>query len=245
MEQESSTAAEPSEITLTGERTLPGVPAENYWFRRHEAAYGFAARWAGGTVLDAGSGEGYGAAMLARSADLIGMELDAETSAHSAHRYSRVRVLRADACRIPFRPSSFDAVVAMQVLEHLWCPERFVEQVRDALKPSGTFLLSTPNRETFSPDGTLNPFHTHEYTADELERLLRASFERVELLGVHSGKYLRSLDILAAGSLQHLLMGTAFEDLPSKISTGIRLVRADHFVVGPAKGSLDLLAVAT
>ena len=26
-------------LALTGERTLPGIPAENYWFRRHEAAY--------------------------------------------------------------------------------------------------------------------------------------------------------------------------------------------------------------
>jgi SAM-dependent methyltransferase len=245
MERDGSTTGEPSELTLTGERTLPGVPAENYWFRRHEAGYGFAARWAGGTILDAGSGEGYGAAMLARSALVVGMELDAEAAAHIAQRYSRVRVLRADACRIPFRPRSFDAVVAMQVLEHLWCPEPFLEQVRDTLKPGGTFVLATPNRETFSPEGTLNPFHTHEYTPDELDGLLRASFGRVELLGVHSGKYLRSLDILAAGSLQHLLMGTTFEDLPSKISTGIRLVRADHFVVGPAKSSLDLLAVAT
>jgi hypothetical protein len=30
-------------LTLTGERTLPGIVAENYWFRRHEAAYRLAA----------------------------------------------------------------------------------------------------------------------------------------------------------------------------------------------------------
>ncbi|MCW2656422.1 MAG: class SAM-dependent methyltransferase, partial [Jatrophihabitans sp.] len=29
-------------LPLTGERTVPGIAAENYWVRRHEAAYEFA-----------------------------------------------------------------------------------------------------------------------------------------------------------------------------------------------------------
>jgi hypothetical protein len=44
---------------LTGERTMPGVADENYWFRRHEAAY----RWLAGalpvigaTVVEGGFG---------------------------------------------------------------------------------------------------------------------------------------------------------------------------------------------
>jgi hypothetical protein len=36
-------------LALTGERTLPDVPAENYWFRRHLAVYEWiAARVPGG-----------------------------------------------------------------------------------------------------------------------------------------------------------------------------------------------------
>ena len=30
---------EPAALPLTGERTLPGIWQENYWLRRHEAAY--------------------------------------------------------------------------------------------------------------------------------------------------------------------------------------------------------------
>jgi len=63
--------------------------------------------------------------------------------------------------------------------------------------------------------------------------------------GPSPGIFLRSLDILAAGSLQHLLMGTPYGELPTKLRTAVGLVRADHFTVGPAEGSLDLLAVAT
>src|SRR5438105_2579486 len=95
-------------LPLTGERTLPDVAEENYWFRRHEAAYRFAGERVRGRVLDAGSGEGYGAAMLRVGGGLvIGAELDEATARHAAARYPSIRVLRADACRLPFRPGSF------------------------------------------------------------------------------------------------------------------------------------------
>jgi SAM-dependent methyltransferase len=230
---------------LTGERTTPGVAAENYWFRRHVAAYRFAADRARGAVLDVGAGEGYGASILAESARVVAMELDPATARHASARYGSVTVVRGDACRLPFRARSFDAVIAMQVLEHLWCPQEFVGRAGELLRPGGRLLLSTPNRTTFSPEGARNPFHAHEYTAPEVEALLRRSFERVEVLGVHPGIYLRSLDVLAAGSLQHSLMATPFGELPSKLRIGVRMVRARQFRTGPAEGSLDLLAVAS
>src|SRR5919108_4254204 len=56
-------------LELTGERTLPDVPEENYWFRRHLAVYRWVAgRVAGRDVVDMACGEGYGSDELARSA---------------------------------------------------------------------------------------------------------------------------------------------------------------------------------
>ena len=53
-------------LELTGERTLPDVPAENYWFRRHLAVYEWIAeRCAGLDVVDMACGEGYGTDVLA------------------------------------------------------------------------------------------------------------------------------------------------------------------------------------
>jgi hypothetical protein len=60
-------------LALTGERTLPDVPEENYWFRRHLAVYEWiAARAHGRRVVDLACGEGYGSAVLARIRELIG-----------------------------------------------------------------------------------------------------------------------------------------------------------------------------
>jgi SAM-dependent methyltransferase len=221
------------------------MASENYWFRRHEAAYHFALRWARGPVLDVGCGEGYGANMLSRSCRVVALELDADASTHASGKYPAVVVLRGDACRLPFRPRSFRTVIALQVVEHLWCPEGMVEQAREILAPGGAMVISTPNRDTFSPTGTVNPFHAHEYTAKELTSLLSRAFDRVEVFGVRRGIYLESLDVLAAGSLQHLLMTTPWEELPSRLRTGVGLVRADHFSLGQAEGSLDLFAVAS
>src|SRR5881396_1623850 len=56
-------------LELTGERTLPDVPEENYWYQRHVAVYAWIAeRCAGLRVADLACGEGYGSALLARRA---------------------------------------------------------------------------------------------------------------------------------------------------------------------------------
>ena len=48
-------------LELTGERTLPDVAEENYWYRRHVAVYEWIAeRCAGLRVVDLACGEGYG-----------------------------------------------------------------------------------------------------------------------------------------------------------------------------------------
>ena len=67
-------------LALTGERTLPDVPAENYWYRRHLAVYEWiGARVAGKRVLDTACGEGYGSEVLSRSAaSVLGVDANPE-----------------------------------------------------------------------------------------------------------------------------------------------------------------------
>ena len=232
-------------LALTGERTLPDVPEENYWYRRHVAAYRFASRYARGRVLEVGCGEGYGAAMLSKRADTFGLEYDPRVAAHAAGRYPAVRVAVADACRLPVRGSTFDAIVALQVLEHLHCAETFLTACRRALAPSGTVVLSTPNRVTFSPQGTRNPFHVHEYTADEFEGLARTAFGDVSLLGLRHGPALRTRERLGGGSLPAALIEHGYQGLSKPARALAGAVRERHFRVSASRveRSLDLLAV--
>ena len=73
-------------LALTGERTLPDVPAENYWFRRHLVVYEWiAARVAGARVLDMACGEGYGSNVLAGSAlSVVGLDANPDATSMPA-----------------------------------------------------------------------------------------------------------------------------------------------------------------
>lgn len=62
----------------------------------------------------------------------------------------------------------FDAVVAIEIIEHLENPFRFVRECAKLLKPGGLFFLTTPNVEavnsrlTFLYTGRLNSFGAYE-----------------------------------------------------------------------------------
>ena len=171
-------------LTLTGERTLPGIVEENYWFRRHEAAYRlFPSYCLDAIVLEVGCGEGYGAELLrqAGARRVIAVDYDRDVVAHVRRRYPALAILRTNAVRLPCRTSSVDVVTAMQVVEHLWEQPRFVRECARVLRPGGRMLLTTPNRLTFSPTSTTacNPFHARELTAIELAELAAPYFDVV------------------------------------------------------------------
>lgn len=223
----------------TGERTLPGIPSENYWFRRHEAAYRFAMRLARGVVVDAGCGQGYGAAMLARRGRVVGLDLDPPTVRRAAAAFPEASFAVADLCHLPV--ASADAVVALQVLEHLWCPRAFLEASARALRPGGVLVISTPNARTF-PTGR-NPSHVHEYTAEEVRGLLEQTFPIVRLGGLGHGAALRVLDRVLEDDVQRVLIGRPYEEQPRWLRVALRRVRARHFTRCPPDLSLDVLAV--
>ena len=236
-------------LQLTGERTLPGVPEENYWFRRHEAAYDALAPFCpGAVVLEAGCGEGYGADRIAAVArSVLGLDYDRAAVAHVRAAYPRVRVVRANLARVPLAAGSVDVVASLQVLEHLWDQLEFLGECRRVLRPAGTLLLTTPNRLTFSPPNRpMNPFHHRELGPGELAELLDGTgFATSRLLGLRHGPRLRRLD-RQFGSLVDAQLagppGTWHQELRRAVSR----VRAGDFELsaGDLDSCLDLVAVA-
>lgn len=248
--------AQPS-LPLTGERTIPGLAEENYWFRRHEVVYQrLAERCAGRDVLEAGPGEGYGADLISGIArQVIGVDYDESAVAHIRARYPRVRMHLGNLAELPLADASVDVVVNFQVIEHLWDQGQFVAECLRVLRPGGVLLMSTPNRITFSPgrDTPLNPFHTRELNAAELTELLElGGFTMEAMLGVFHGPGLQAIDARHGGSIIDAQIARAVADAAwsDELLADVAAVSVDDFDLLGADASdiddsLDLVAIAT
>lgn len=189
-------------LALTGERTLPDVPAENYWFRRHLAVYEWVAeRCAGlGHVVDMACGEGYGTEVLARRAlRVTGVDANPEAHEHAHLRYARRPGIRFVRELVERYDEPCDAIVFLQTIEHLRDPGAALERFRSLLRPGGVAYVSTPNVLTLAPQGAErsgNPWHVREYAAADFRVLCEESFGRVELLGLFHARKLRLHELL-------------------------------------------------
>lgn len=183
-------------LPLTGERTLPDVPAENYWYRRHLAVYEWiAARCAGRRVVDMACGEGYGSDLLAAAgaASVVGVDANPEAHEHARLRYRRPN-LRFERDLVESFAEPCDAVVFLQTIEHVEDPGAILAHFRSMLAPGGVAYVSTPNVLTLAPPGAEksdNPWHLREYRAEEFRALCEGQFGRVELLGLFHARKLR------------------------------------------------------
>lgn len=186
-------------LALTGERTLPDLPVENYWYRRHLAVYEWiAARVSGMRAIDMACGEGYGSDLLAgTAASVVGVDANPEAHEHARLRYVRPN-LRFERDLVESFAAPCDAVVFLQTIEHVRDPGAILEHFKSMLAPGGTAYVSTPNLLTLAPPGAEksdNPWHVHEYRAAEFRALCEAHFPRVELLGLFHVRKLRAHEL--------------------------------------------------
>jgi len=183
-------------LELTGERTLPDVPEENYWYRRHVAVYEWiAGRCTGLRVVDLASGEGYGSDLLARRAtEVTGVDANPEAYEHARARYRRPNLSFQRGLVEDF-DQEVDAVVFLQTIEHIHEPDALLERISQ-IAPAA--YISTPNRLTLAPPGAEksdNPWHLREYDAGQYRELLEPHFRSVELLGLFHARKLRAHEL--------------------------------------------------
>jgi SAM-dependent methyltransferase len=128
-------------LPLTGERTLPDVPEENYWYRRHLVVYEWiAARVGGRRVVDMACGEGYGSDVLASTAaGVIGVDANPEAHEHARLRYVRPN-LRFERDLVESFSEPCDAVVSSTCRT----PARFSSTSNRCSRPAGSPMSRPP-----------------------------------------------------------------------------------------------------
>jgi len=236
-------------LELTGERTLPDVPEENYWYRRHLVVYEWIARRVAGLrVVDMACGEGYGSDVLAAAgaAEVVGVDANPEAHEHARLRYARPN-LRFVRTLVETFDEPCDAVVFLQTIEHVQNPDEVLQRFRSLVGPGGVVYVTTPNVLTLAPEGAErsgNPWHVKEYRPEEFRALCEAHFSSVELLGLfHAGKLrVHELAIRHAGwDAIHARLGITkrfYDRFTPAIS-----VRDFALREGPLERALDFLAV--
>jgi len=204
-------ASHPAEsgLPFTGERYVPGAKGEiwiEHWHRYH-----FAARWAAGRrVLDVACGEGYGTALLARSAaHATGIDVSEAAVAHARRTYgaqTNLAYARASCARLPLADASVDLAVSFETLEHIDAQEAFLDELARVLAPGGVLVLSCPNKLEYSDRRSYrNEFHVKELYREELEALVAPRFPERAWYGQRQTFYSVIAPESPAGALAHFV----------------------------------------
>jgi ubiquinone/menaquinone biosynthesis C-methylase UbiE len=170
-------------ILQTAERSSHLDPSENVVYQRHLIAYKEVAKIIRGTVLEIGSGEGYGIMELAPIADKY-IAVD-KYDTHISDELKRANEITFIQTEVPplktIDNNSVDFVVTFQVIEHIQNDELFLKEIKRVLKPGGKMVMTTPN---ILMSLTRNPWHIREYSPEQMGNIVKSIFSNFEMKGV-------------------------------------------------------------
>jgi SAM-dependent methyltransferase len=148
----------------------------------------------GDWVLDAGSGDGRWRDHLPRDIHYVGFDLGVgDKDVDYSHLDAKV-----DLVALPVRNACFDAIISIQVLEHMRKPWIVLDEMSRVLKPGGTLFLSCPQGE---PQHQV-PYDFFRYTPFGLRSLLEERGFAIEFLIPQKGDFAKlAVDIAHAAKV--------------------------------------------
>ena len=123
------------------------------------------------SVLDIGCGDGVLSIPIWKMGhNVVSVELP--IVAAQAKKYSIPQLVIGDAEQLAFPVSSFDVVLASEVIEHLWHPQSFLDEAYRVLKADGCLIIETPEGEK----GLNYDSHRHYFTVERIKQMLKDRF---------------------------------------------------------------------
>jgi 2-polyprenyl-3-methyl-5-hydroxy-6-metoxy-1,4-benzoquinol methylase len=182
-------------------------------------------------VLEIGCGTGATLAALrstGRCSWTMGVELVESAAREARGTVNDVRVGDIETMDLALEPGSFDAILCLDVLEHLVDPWAVVRRLATALRPRGTLIASLPNvrnfrviiplllmgRWTYADSGQLDQTHLRFFTRRSAIELVAQSGLNVDRVDPLLGWRGQLLGRLSLGTLspfldfQYLVRGT-------------------------------------
>lgn len=142
------------------------------------------------TVLDLGCGGGWFTGALDRCGfEVVGADIDEDALGLARREYPHLRFEQVDATQSldPGLTMRFDAVVAIDVIDHVAMPRRLVEVALEALRPGGLLVVVAPYHGYVKTLALALAGRLHERFDPLLERGRLKAFSRESLTGLMSG----------------------------------------------------------
>ncbi len=178
----------------------------------HLGRYEWAVRVLGGLeqrgrVLDCACGVGYGSRMLAEifdKVDAVDVFEDAIALARERYDHPRIEWRCLDAARLRdvYKESTFDAIVSFQTIESIADDQRYLDDLRELLRPGGVLLIDTPLRK-FRVEQPENRHHRRYYALDDWLDLLKRRFDILTFSDLPEAEFLRARQLPSQGSVVH------------------------------------------
>jgi len=184
-------------MEATGERLILGTDlvdeADYYIYLLHLATYNFALPFVKNkNVLDYGCGSGYGSQMLALEASsIVAVDISKDAIDFASKNYPANNIDFKTLNQFDNIPENkkFDVITSFQVIEHISDENKYIERLKNLLKPGGYLIISTPDKTSRLVNMIQKPwniFHIKEYSSRSLFRLLNKYFREIKVLKITS-----------------------------------------------------------
>lgn len=173
-------------------------------------------------VLEIGCGDGYYLSLLRRfdpTLNLVGVDIDKSALVHAKEYISarKVKLILANAEKLPFKDESFDKIVMSEVIEHVVNEHTVLSEARRVLKTGGVMVLTTCNID-------------YPFFWDPVNWVLQHLFYTHIQKGFWAGIWNQHLRMYNKKELEKLLKEVGFSISQSKILTSWCLP-FNHYIV--------------
>lgn len=156
-------------------------------------------------VLDCACGVGYGSRKLAElfaRVDAVDVFDEALEMARERYDHAKIEWHGLDAARLRevFKEASFDAIVSFQTIESIADDRKFLDDLKELLRPGGLLLIDTPIRK-HRVDHPENHNHKRYYGLDEWLEMLSSRFEVEVFDALPEAAFLKACQLPSQGSI--------------------------------------------